>query len=198
MKRTGYIAAQRLKSLKGEHIAWQTEDDDKTIRLNNRDYTATSGNFIGFQSKPAVAATTTAEIKGCEISPRIKDTFGGSTMIGVLSDCILKGTSGNLSGRLTAFQGQLTDENAGGRTVTGVASILDAWHQLAGHTFTGGVYVINVRASGGATPWSGFAVLPNDGQIASDSGTATPGNHGWIKVKVGSAVRYLGLVDAPS
>lgn len=199
-RKIGYIAAQRIKGMKGEHINWDTEDDDKTIRLNSRDYVATSGNFIGFQAKPAIAADGTAEIKGCEISPRVKDTFGCDTMIGVLSDCILKGTSGNLTGRLCSFQGQLTDENSAGRTITGVASILDAWHQLAGHTFTGGVYVINVRAAGGATPWSGFAVLPDDGQIATDTGTpgVVTGATGWIKVMVGSATRYIALTDSVS
>jgi len=172
MKRIGYIAAQRLKGLKGQHIAWQTEDDDKTIRLNSRTYEATSGDIVGFQSKPRANASGTQTVYGAQISPGANDGVALATIVGMQTDVILKGSSGNLSGDVRAFQGQVTDENVGGRTIAGVVSMLDAWHQLhSGHTFTGNVFVINARTAGG-------------GKGTADPETAQEA--GYLQVRVGT------------
>ena len=46
-------------------------------------------------------------------------------------------------------------------------------------------------------PGVGLAVLPDDGQIASSSENPSTIN-GWVKVKIGTAVRYLATYDNPT
>jgi len=191
------IASQFAFALTGGHFALETVEDDKTVRLNVRDYLATSGDIIGFQSRPRAAASGTQTIYGAQLQPGFNDGIDGASLVGFMAECVLKGDSGDLSGDIRAFQGQITDENVAGRTIDGVTSILDAWHQLAAHTFTGGVHVINVRAPGGATPWSGFAVFPDDGGGIADLASAVTGSPtGVVKIKIGSTVGYIPMYVA--
>ena len=185
------LALQFSITCTGGHLALDTVEDNKQVRLNCRDFAQTSGDSIGFQTRPRASVSGTQTVYGGQSGPGFNDGIAGNSLVGHIFDCILKGTSGNLSGDIRAVQGQITDENSAGRTIDGVSSILDAWHQLAAHTFTGCVYVINVRAPGGATPWSGFAVFPDDSQIASDGEDKSGGTVGWIKVKIGSKVGYI-------
>jgi len=185
------LASQFSLVVTGGHFALETLEDTKRIRLNSRNYAATSGDIMGFDSRPRANASGTQTMIGGYIAPGANDGVALGNIIGILSDPYLKGSSGNLSGDIRALQGQVTDENVGGRTIDGVVSMFDAWQQLAAHTFTGGVYVVTVRAAGGATPWSGFAKFPDDGQIASDGEDKSGGTIGWIKVKIGSKVGYI-------
>lgn len=192
------IASQFSHVITGGHFALETTEDDKCIRLNVRDFANTTHDSIGFQSRPRANASGTQSVYGGQIAPGVNDGVGLNSIIGLLADIYLKGDSGTLSGDLRAFQGQITDENVAGRTISGISSILDAWQQLAAHTFTGGVYVVNVRAAGGATPWSGFAKLPDDSQVAA-KGTPTatlPANTAWVRVKVGDTfVKLAGYAN---
>lgn len=185
------LASQFSLVVTGGHFALETLEDDKRIRLNSRNYAATSGDIMGFDSRPRANASGTQTIIGGYIGPGANDGVALGNIIGILSDPYLKGSSGDLSGDIRALQGQVTDENVGGRTIDGVVSMFDAWQQLAAHTFTGGVYVMTVRAAGGATPWSGFAKLPDDSQVASDGEDKSGGTKGWIKVMIGSKVGYI-------
>lgn len=185
------IASQFSHVLTGGHFALDTLEDDKQVRLNCRNFAQTSGDSIGFQTRPRGSGSGTATVYGGQSGPGFLDGIAGASLVGHLFDCILKGSSGDLSGDIRAVQGQITDENVAGRTVDGVSSIFNAWQQLAAHTFTGGVYVVHVRAAGGATPWSGFANLPDDGQVANDGDDKSGGTKGWIKVKIGSKTGYI-------
>lgn len=192
------LASQFSHVVTGGHFALETLEDDKRIRLNSRDYEATSGDIIGFDSRPRANASGTQTMIGGFISPGANDGVALANIIGLLSDPYLKGSSGNISGDVRALQGQVTDENLAGRTIGGVVCMLDAWQQLAAHTITGGVYVVNVRAAGGATAWSGLAKLPDDGQVAT-KGTPTttlPANTAWVRIKVGDTfVKLAGYAN---
>ena len=186
------LASQFSFVVTGGHFALETLEDTKRIRLNSRDYAATSGDIMGFDSRPRANASGTQTIIGGYIAPGANDGVALGNIIGILSDPYLKGDSGNISGDIRAFQGQITDENLAGRTIGGVACMFDAWQQLAAHTFTGGVYVLNVRAAGGATPWSGLMKLIDDGGNIADLATGVTGNPtGVVKIKVGSTVGYI-------
>ncbi len=174
-----------------DHLKLESVASGKTVRINSRNFTETSGDVIGFQSKPAVSVGGTTTVYGAQISPRFADGIAGASLVGVQSDCILKGDSGNLSGDIRAFQGQLTDENVAGRTISGTASCFWAWQQLAAHTITGGVYVLHVSSAGGATPWSGLAKLPDDSGAIADLASAVSTVNAVVKIKVGSTVSYL-------
>lgn len=194
MSRKGFIAAQRIKSLTGDHVRWDTVDDGKTLRFNSRSYIQTSGDSIGFQTKPSQTVTTTGEVRGAEFSPRVQSAIGSQTLVGLLSDPTLKGSlGGNITARFVAIQAQLTDANAGTRTIA-VAAMIDGWHQLAGtHTFTTGVGFLNARTAGGGAPWDYFlrAVASGDGGlvVSSDGMFRDPESQteaGLLKVRVGT------------
>ncbi len=71
-------------------------------------------------------------------------------------------------------------EGGQGRTLTGPACVLRCYNNLKSSP-SGGVYIINLDTHGDVVPWSGFAKLPNDGQIAYESGGT-----GWIKFRIGA------------
>jgi hypothetical protein len=179
MARKTFIAAQRIRSLTGQDINWNTEDDNKRVRLNHRDYTQASGDTIGFSTRPNQTVTTTGEVKGAEFSPRVASGVGAATLVGLLASPRVQGDAGgNITARFAAIQAQLTDANAGTRTIE-VAAMMDAWHQLAGtHTFTKGVVLINARTAGGGQGWTAFLRAEASGAgglvVAADGMTADP------------------------
>jgi hypothetical protein len=185
-----YGSTGKIKNI-DEHLKVESVASGKTVKINSRDFTETSGDVIGFQSKPNVSVGGTTTVYGAQISPRFADDIAGGDLVGLQADCILKGNAGNLSGDVRAFQGQITDENLAGRTISGTVSCFWAWNQLAAHTITGGVYVLHVTAAGGATAWSGLAKLPDDGGNIADLASATATINAVVKIKVGSTVSYL-------
>ena len=184
------------------HLELETVTDTRTVRLNSRSFTATSGDFIGFQSKPSATVNGTATVYGCQVSPRFADAVGGDSLVGVQAAPILKGTSGTLTGDVRAVQAEITDENVAGRTVDGTVSAFWCWHQLAAHTFTGGVYALHVIGAGGGTPWTGLMKLPDEAGIAdkdADQAIANLTTAGYIKLNVGGQTRYIWLAsNAPT
>jgi len=189
MKRIGFIAAQRIKSIKGQHIAWDTEDSDKTIRLNSRTYTV-AASIIGMQSKPRAGVAMTDNIYGAEFEPGINAGYTGVSIIGVASRPQPKNGTGNLSGDIKCFEAVL--EQGGTRTIAGTASCLHATNNMD-KLPTGGVYVIHVPAAGGGAggDWSGFAKLVDDGGAIADLASAVGTVNGVIKVKIGTTTCYI-------
>ncbi len=159
----------KIVSAAGDHMKIETTDDDKNIRIQSRNYASTSGEFSAIQIKPNITTDGTVTIYGIECSPRFASAAGGNTLVGIRSTPILKGTSGTLTGDVRVYQAELTDENAAGRTIDGVVSMLWCWHQLAGHTFTGGIYVMDLRTAGGGKGWDGFVNV----QASGDAGFTT-------------------------
>ena len=195
--RKNYTIAQRIKSLKGEHIAWNTEDDDKNIRLNSRNYTATSGESTAVQSKPRASVGGTIGITAFEAGPGFNDGISGSHLVGFKSDCYLKGSSGTLSSEVRAFQGQVTDQNVGGRTLSDDVVVgLWMWHQLhSGHTFSKHVVALKCQNATGGKGWDAFLKFEgNQGGIWHSDPTTEPSNAaGYIKVLFGTTARYVQL-----
>src|SRR3990172_1086755 len=102
-----------------KNLDLETASDNKPVRINSRNYT-TSGNNIGFQSKPAQNVNG-ADIVGGEISPRLNSGFTLSgTIKGLHTDVYLKGTAaGTVSGDVRAHEVELVTDDAAIRTVSG-------------------------------------------------------------------------------
>ena len=189
------ISAYKILSPAAQHFKVETTDDDKNVRIQSRDYASTSGEFSAIQCKPNITTQGTVTIYGMEISPRFARGAGGNTLVGIRSTPILKGASGTVDGTLTGdvrvFQAEVTDENVAGRTITGVVSMLWCWHQLASHTFTGGIYVMDLRTAGGGKGWDGFVNVQASGDagfvVCSDGMFRDPESHteaGYITVTI--------------
>jgi hypothetical protein len=174
------------------HLLLETLAAGKNVRINSRTYTDTaSESIIGFQSKPRAGNTRTAGVYGGELEPGFNDTFGGTSLVGLASRPTLKGTTGNLSGDVRAYEASIGSDSGSTRVISGVASCLWADNNFHG-TITGGVYVIHVpNASGGNVAWSGFAKLVDDGGNIADLASAVTTVNGAIKVKIGTTDAYI-------
>lgn len=146
----------------GSHLSINTSGNSATIRLNSRTYTATSGDVIGFQSKPAMGTDGgTGTVYGGQISPRFNDGVAGASLVGLQIEPILKGaTVKALSGDVRGLDVRLSDDGNSGHTVAGICAAVDIYNLLKSGTYTGGVYPINVRANGGTQAWSGLMNIP--------------------------------------
>lgn len=177
-------------TIESDHVEIMTDDDQKNVRINSRDYTRTSGDQTAVQSKPNMSVTGTGGITGIEVSPRFADGCAGSKLVGIMSNPDLKGTTGDLSSAMRCYEGKLESASGSTRTVA-EAYVLHCMQALHG-TVTKGPYAIAVDAGGGNVAWAGFAILPDDSQIANDEDTGSANTiAGYIKVMIGSVVRYI-------
>jgi len=183
-------AAEFDLSMAVGHFNLKTTLDNKQIRINNRDYTQVSGDTIGFQTKPAQAATTTGDVFGAQISPRINESFGAGSLQGLGINCDLKGAAGGNVATLRGISVELESASGSTRTITDVM-VIRGRNYLHG-TVTNGPYMIQVDAAEGNVEWGAFAKLCDNGGPIADLATGVTGNPtGVIKVKIGDTVGYI-------
>lgn len=174
-----------------DHLQLRGETGTKHPRLNSATFDETSGDIIGFQSKPGLGTTGTASLFGGQISPRLNDAVAAANIIGLHVDTYLKGDAGNVSGDVRGFQLEIVDDNAAGRTIGQVEGIRFRLNLSA--TVTNDLAVLQVDDEEGSRDWEFLARLPDNGTVASDAAESSATNAGWIAVKVGSSVRYINL-----
>lgn len=176
---------------------------DKPVRIKSQTFTGTLTNsIIGFQSKPGAGANAAGSVIGCEISPRISDTFTGTTIIGAHVDAYLKGTTGNLSGDVRALNLELVTDDAGTRTITGDVVGLRMRAAFSG-TISGNMTAFKVEKAEAQTnskQWEYLFELTGDNALVwrEDYTTevSTAGSvAGAIKVRVNGADRWIALYD---
>jgi len=83
-----------------DHLRIDTTADNRAVRLNARNFVQTSGDTIGFAAIPNQAATTTGEVYGGQIKPRVAAGFDAATVNGLGIDSELKSGGGDLSSDL--------------------------------------------------------------------------------------------------
>lgn len=194
--RSSVISKGGSDTIEEDHVEINTEDDEKNVRLNSRSYTGTSGSHCAVQSKPSETVTGTQDCIAFEASPRFQDAIGGRDLIGFKSNPDLKGTTGDLTGAIRAYEGKLESASGNTRTIA-VAAVLHCMQALHG-TVTLGPYPIIVDAGGGNVAWAGFAYLADDDQVASkDDTTLGDGSvAGYVKFNIGGTVLYARLYAA--
>lgn len=177
-----------------------SDNAGKTVRLNSKTNTGTANSFIGFQAKPAQGASMANNVIGCEISPRLNDTFGltsSGTIIGAHIDAYLKGTTGNVGGDVRGAQIELVTDDAGTRTITGDVVGLRFRAAFSG-TISGDMVVIRVEKAETQTnsnQWEYFLELTGaNGLIWKDDYTTEVTTlSGAIKVLVNDQARWIPL-----
>jgi len=101
-----------------DHLAVRTLADNKQVRINSRNFTQTTGDSIAFQATPNQTVTTTGEVYGGQIKPRVADGINAATVVGLGIDSELKGPgNGALSSDLRGVQ--LYMGATGGGTIAG-------------------------------------------------------------------------------
>ncbi len=188
--RKEFTVMQRLKSLAGQHVSFDTVSSDKTIRINCRTYTI-AASIIGMQTKPRAGVNMTNEIIGMESSPGVNSGFTGTGIVCYKAEPNIGATAGALSGDVRGYEVSLGKPAAAG-TIAGTMSGMKFINNANG-TITGGVYCLHVVTHGDTLAWSGFAKFPDDGQIAKYDEDKTGGTKGWIKVAIGAYTGYINV-----
>ena len=190
--------ARKLRAKPSFNLDLETVTDSKPVRINSRNYTS-SGNNIGFQSKPAQNVAG-ADIKGCEISPRVNSGFAMSgSVIGAHVDCDLKGTAaGTITGDVRGVNIELVSADGGTRDITGNVNAIRIRAAFSAGTVSGTIVPIRIEkmeAQTNSEQWAAVLELPSTvaGVWNSAPGTEPSTADGYFKVLVNGAARYVQL-----
>lgn len=170
----------------------------KNIRLNVQTYTATTGNQIGVQIKPRQGAASSGSFTGMEISTQVSSTFAntsGQGLIGLKTDCYLRGTTGDITGDVRAHAVELVDDfnsgTASQRTVTGDTCFF--WIRPAVSWATTGIYsIFHVQQPDSGTQ-NPDCFIDFQGEITdvveiTGASASIPANTGYLLINVASTL----------
>ena len=196
-------SSQGLQANASTNLILRTAVLTNTVRLNSiTDSTSTSGDLIGFQSKPRSGVAGTQNVYGCQISAQVSDGIALSSsgsVIGGHVDVYLRGTSaGTIAGDVRGLQIELTTDDAGTRNISGYVTGLRIRMAFAAGTVTGIRSAIRIEAPEAMTNSETYdAVLELTSTVAgvwnSAPGTEPMTADGYIKVRINSANRYIQL-----
>lgn len=130
----------------GNHTRLNSITDTKNVRINSRNYTQASGDASGVQIKPNQTVAG-AGITGLEVSPRFASTIGGTSLVGIKCDPVLKGSgTGTLSGSVTGIQVNIDFGISQTRTIDLDVSAFESFLAVPSNmTYTGDVSFLRVR-----------------------------------------------------
>lgn|SRR3990167_5712074 len=197
-----------VKARTSQHLALDTTSDDKNVRINSRNFPATTGDAIACQIKPACSVTKTADgLKGLEVSPRVNSGVAmagaSGTVIGIASDVYLKGTAaGTIAGDIRALNLELVTDDAGTRTISGNVNAIRVRAAFSATTISGKMSVMRIEKAEAQTnskQWDAVLELPSTlAGVWSDTETSATGA-GFIKCLINGNARYITLTSgAPS
>jgi len=191
---SGWVDIGKRNPLIGyqDHLYIMADKSDKGVRIHPT--YAVAASIVALSVKPAAAVIQTNDTIGMEVSPRVNSGFADAGIVGVKSEPWRRGND-NCSGEIRGFEATLGTDSGYSGTVTGPVSVLKAVNNMHG-TVTNGVYVLYATTHGGNKAWDGLANLPVDGEIAGATAPSTIS--GWIKVKIGANVRYIGVYTNPT
>src|SRR3990167_3800583 len=183
-----------------DNLALKAQAAGKKVLINSFTSTDTANSIMGFQSKPGAGASTAQNVMGCEISPRINDTFaltGSGSIIGAHIDTYLKGTTGNIAGSVRCLQLEAVTDDAGTRTVTGDVAMVrmrTAWSgSITGH-FVPFLIEKNEVQTGSQNYDAVLKLTSTLAGVWNDApGTEPSTADGYIKVLVNGNARYIQL-----
>lgn len=185
-----------------DDLILRTQTDSKTVKINSRNYRQATGDSIGSQSKPAQTVTTSGDVFGSQVSPRVSDAVGCGSLVGVQGAPIIKG-SGTVTGTVNnvkCFAAELTDETPSTATKVFTADLV-GYHargvaMAAGHTYSGHVVPFKVGNHENAKAWDAFlkldAALGTHSCTTSDDKTGN-GKSGTLKVYAVSTLFHIQL-----
>jgi hypothetical protein len=145
------------------------------------------------------------DIIGMEVSPGLNSGFASTAgIVCYKAEPYINAGTTTIVGDVRAYEASVGKPSGSG-TITGAMSCLKCINNGVA-TVTGGVYPIHVVTHGDSLEWAGFALLPDDDNIAAvDNSTILAdiketANAGWIKVQIGTpashTVKYIPLYNA--
>lgn len=186
-----------IEAATANDLSLNTVSDDKTVKINSRNYTQASGSSIGFQVKPAQTVTSTGSVIGGEISPRVNDDIDIANVIGLHVDAYLKGTTAKtISGDVRGLQVELVTDDAGTNTISGNVSAIRIRAAFSASTLTGNMSAIRIEKAETQTnsqQWDYVLELTDvNGLIWDDDfGTEPSTAAGGFKVRINGQDRWV-------
>lgn len=167
-----------------------------TLTINARDFTQTSGDTIGAQIVPNQAATTTGEVYGIQIKPRVAAGFNAATVNGMEVDSEVKSGAGALSSDLRGINMYLGATGAGtiGGNIVGIRFRAESNINPTGHIVA--MHVVNHE---GSQAWDGLVKFTEAlGSHSMTTATDKTGNakSGTIKVIANDTEYHIQLYAA--
>lgn len=177
-----------------EHLDIETILNNKTIRLNSRNYTNATGDSIGFQSTPNQTVDTTGEVYGAQLKPRAAAGVDVGTVNGLGIDSELKSGDGNASGDLRGINMYLGATGTG--TITGDVVGIRMRNEVSA-TVTADVCGLEFEDNEGSTDWNRLlkcngAALGTHGMTTASDKTGNA-KSGTLKVEVNGTLYHLQL-----
>jgi len=177
----------------------KSHDDSKPVKINSRSYTQTSGNSIAFQVKPSQTVTTTGEVIGGEISPRLQDDVDAAVIKGLHIDVDLKGTTARtISGDVRGLEIELVSSNSGTSTISGYMTGIRMRSAISATTLTGEFSAIRIEApeaqTNSQTYDEVFQLTSTVPLVWNNTPATEPSTtDGYIKVEVNGTDRWIQL-----
>ncbi len=197
---SGSATMNSITSAAGAHLTLNTTSDNTQVRINSRSFAQTSGDSIGFQSKPSQTVTSSGNVIGGQVSPRLQTGValtGSGSLIGFHVDTDMKGTTGNVGGDVRGMEIELVSDGTRTSTVTGNLEGIH-FRTNAAMTVGGNVYAFRIpTGETAAGQWTALARIDNVAAVFDDTEAGAAGNKaGFLKVIVNGNSRFLRLYDA--
>lgn len=176
------------------HLALDTVANNTNVRINSRNFTASSGDAVAMQATPNQTVATTGEVFGAQFKPRAATGINVGGVNGIGIDAELKGPgAGNASADLRLVNGYLGATGSG--TISGDVVGIRLRHEVSA-TVTGDSVALDIDDNEGSTDWTHFvkfgAALGTHG-MTTDSDKTGNTKSGTIKVKAGSTLYHIQL-----
>lgn len=196
---SGWVDIGQVTQLTGlqDHLYLTTDLATKSVRINNKTFTNTSGDITGARVAPRQGATSTGSVRGIECIPggsAAASSFGFANLQGIISECY-GNTIGNITGIVAAFEGKVDMPSGYPGTVTGPVSILRCFNDMHG-TVTNGVFVLDIANHGGNKAWDGLirgAEALGTHSLTTSSDKTGNAKSGTIKVKFNNTLYHVQL-----
>lgn len=156
----------------------------------SRTYDNTSGDATGLELRTQRDASSTAEVKCIEASARVGDTYAVKDIAAVKGAINVKGTTGNVTGRVVAFHAELESGSGGTRTFSLPVACYYGQNKMGTGTYTKKVVFMHADAATAGKAWDGFLSVAATGTAGVITGTGmgldpcTDEEGGYIKVYV--------------
>jgi len=185
------LSAHRIRRAKpGANPQFNSEQEDKPVQINRRDYTRTAGSCIALQVGPNQTVVTTNDVIGAEFRAR-SAAVGTGSLLGVSSNPQATSDT-SATGPVKAFEANLTVK--GTRTSTEIAALRAFLDVDSTVTATNGKNVITVAAPN-VSQWDNLFRIESANTTLVQAATNSVIDHA-IPIKFGSTTYYIGLYDS--
>ena len=184
-----------------QHMDLRTQVDSKVIKLNSRNYSQATGDSIGFQSKVNQDTTSTGEVYGGQVQPRVASAISVASCTSLQLDSELKGTGATTATADLRNLNTYLGAAAAAHVIGGDAVTIRSRCEVSTNP-TGDITWAKILNHEGSQGWDSFVkfVSSGDGAVALGTHSMTTASDktgnaksGTIKVLANGALYHIQL-----